>query len=370
GGAAAPRDPGASPTLTIGLQADLTGPGKAVGQAHERGMRLAVDRHNARTDTAFRLALRVGDDGGDATRAERAAEQLLAEPGVLALVGPTVAAALPAVAARCLAADVTQVLVSSATPDNLGDWRTLCGTCPPASQIVIPVLHHLTWVRPSRRTGVVEDSPDAGPAWQLTRSLEQAPPAQGTVTVHRMPAGGSDFGAAVRALVQARVEAAVFAGTSPERAGRFARALAEAGFQGPRMGIQDVMEPAFLTAAGPAAEGWMFSTFHADPLAVPAAAGFVAAHRSAYGEAPARWAAEAYDAVGLLAAALAGLDPEARDRGSLSRRVFRTAHQGLVKPLAFDPATRVLTGDRTAHLFRAESGAFRYLGPYPDVTSA
>ncbi|RSS78918.1 bifunctional serine/threonine-protein kinase/ABC transporter substrate-binding protein [Streptomyces sp. WAC06614] len=370
GGAGPPAERGPLPTLTFALQADLSGPGRAVGQAHERGMRLAMDAHNAREDVPFRLALRVADDGGDSARAEQTAGQLAAEPGLFALVGPTLETAVTAVAARCTAADLTQVLVSVPTPDWLSDWRTLCGTAPSASQLVLPMLHYLTRVRPARRTGVVEDGPDAGSAWQVTRALEQSPPAQGTVTVHRMPAGGSDFAAAARALVGAQAEAVVFAGTSPERAGRFARALAEAGFQGPRMGVQQAMEPAFLTAAGPASEGWLFSSFYGDPLAVPAAAGFVSAHRAAYGEPPARWAAEAYDAVGLLATALAGLDQESRERGGLSRRVFRTTYQGLAKPLAFDATTRVLTGNRTAHLFRAGSGAFHYLGLYPDVTSA
>ncbi|SCD58341.1 MULTISPECIES: hypothetical protein, partial [unclassified Streptomyces] len=36
------------PTYTIGLHADLSGPGKLVGVAHLRGAQLAVDGHNAR----------------------------------------------------------------------------------------------------------------------------------------------------------------------------------------------------------------------------------------------------------------------------------------------------------------------------------
>ncbi|MGW7334063.1 ABC transporter substrate-binding protein, partial [Streptomyces sp. NPDC054840] len=149
-----------------------------------------------------------------------------------------------------------------------------------------------------------------------------------------------------------------------------ARALTESGFQGRRMGIQHAMEPAFLADAGPAAEGWLFSALFADPSAVPAAAAFVVAHRAAYGQPPARWATEAYDAVGLLGAVLTALGEEGRDRAGVTRRIFRTAHEGLAKPLSFDPDTHVLTRPRTAHLYQVESGAYRYLGIYPDVSPA
>ncbi|NXY99052.1 ABC transporter substrate-binding protein [Streptomyces sp. BR123] len=361
--------------FAVGLQADLTGPGKAVGQAYERGVRLAVEAHNARDGIPFRLAVRTADDGGDPARAAQAAGQLIADASVVALIGPGAQAAVPPVAGACLAADLALLLVSlhsgQAGPDP---WRTLCDTRADAEGIGLPVLDYLTRVRPVTRTGVVEDgaagSGSGSGGWQLTRVLRQTPPSQGSTAVHRIPQGGSDFAAAVSSLVEADARAAVFAGSSPERAGRFARALADAGFPGPRLATGEVMEPAFLEAAGPAAEGWLFSTYFSGPAEAPAATGFVSAHRAAYGGPPARWAAEAYDAVGLVAAALAALEGEGRDRAGLSRRIFRTAYRGLAKPLAFDATTHRLSGLRTAHLHQVRSGAFRYLGVYQDVTAA
>lgn len=355
-------------TLTLALQADLTGPGTAIGRAHERGMRLAVERHNGRADAVFRLALRVADDGGDAARAARVVKELVADPAVVALTGPTWDAAVPELAAACGAADIALLLVSVDSSETAqSQWRTLCATRPAGDRFAYPVIDYLSRVRPVHRTGLVEDVEAGEPTWPLVRALRQTPPSRGTLSVHRIPAGGSDFAGAARALTEARAEAAVYAGTSAQRAAQLARALAEAGFQGPRVGIQHAMEPAFLTAAGPAAEGWVFSALFTDPQALPAAAGFVAAHHTAYGEPPARWATEAYDAVGLVAAALTGLEEEGRDRAGLTRRIFRTAHEGLAKPLAFDAATHVLAGLRLGHLYRVESGTFRYLGLYPDV---
>ncbi|MEU6311074.1 bifunctional serine/threonine-protein kinase/ABC transporter substrate-binding protein [Streptomyces sp. NPDC047014] len=364
-----PAGSGREPAVhTLALQADLTGPGRDTGRAHERGMRLAVERHNALPDAAFRLALRVADDGGDPARAAQTAKELAADPAVLALTGPTWDAAVPELATTCLAADLTLLLVSVDSELNAQtQWRTTCATRPTDEGLGMPVLHYLSQVRPSRRTAVVEDASNGEPAWLVTRVLQQSPPAQGSVSVHRIPQGGSDYAGAVRALTGAGAEAVVYTGTSPEGAARLARALAEAGFRGPRVAVQHAMEPAFVSAAGAAAEGWVFAALFTDPAAVPAAAGFVAAHRTAYGQPPARWATEAYDAVGLVAAALTGLEGEGRDRAGLSRRIFRTAYKGLAKEIAFDAATRALSADGLAHLYRAEAGAFRYLGRYPDV---
>ncbi|MDX3538349.1 bifunctional serine/threonine-protein kinase/ABC transporter substrate-binding protein [Streptomyces sp. MB09-01] len=364
----APRSARDLPTLTLALQADLTGPGRAVGQAHERGMRLAVDGHNARADAAFRLALRVADDGGDAARAAQVVKELVADPAVAALVGPTWDAAVPELATACTAADLALLLVAVDSPETAqSQWRTLCATRPAGDRFALPVIDYLSRIRPVRNTGMVEDVEGGEPTWPLVRTLQHSPPSNGTLSIHRIPVGSSDLAGAVRALTEARADAVVYAGTSPQRAARLARALTDAGFQGPRVGLQHVMEPAFLADAGPAAEGWVFSALFTDPLAVPAAAGFVGAHRTAHGEPPGRWATEAYDAVGLLAAALTGLDEEGRGRAGLTRRIFRTTHQGLAKPLAFDTGTHVLTGNRLAHLYRVESGAYRYLGLYADV---
>ncbi|WP_329095127.1 bifunctional serine/threonine-protein kinase/ABC transporter substrate-binding protein [Streptomyces sp. NBC_01439] len=357
-------------THTLALQADLTGPGKETGQAHERGMKLAVERHNSRSDAPFRLALRIADDGGDATRATQVVKELAADPAVVALTGPTWDAPVPELAVACGAADLALLLVSADSPETAltrETWRTVVATRPAGDQLALPVIDYLSRIRLVHRTGLVEDVEGSEPVFPVIQYLQQTPPSQGTLSVHRIPAGSSDFAGAARALTEAGAEAVVYAGTSPQRAARMARALTEGGFQGRRMGLQHAMEPAFLTEAGPAADGWVFAALFTDPLAVPAAAEFVAAHRAAYGQPPARWATEAYDAVGLLAETLTGLGVEGRDRAGVTRRIFRTAHGGLAKRLSFDSNSHVLTRGGTGHLYQVESGTYRYLGIYSDL---
>nr|WP_315904504.1 ABC transporter substrate-binding protein [Streptomyces mirabilis] len=96
---------------------------------------------------------------------------------------------------------------------------------------------------------------------------------------------------------------------------------------------------------------------------------FTAAYRKRYGQAPGRWAAEAYDAVGLIARALdalgggAGIEP-----GQVGERLFRTAYDGVVKPIRFtQDATHTLKPENASFLYQARDGDFRFLGRYDQV---
>ncbi|MGW6512061.1 bifunctional serine/threonine-protein kinase/ABC transporter substrate-binding protein, partial [Streptomyces niveus] len=80
---AAQRDDGASPAASprvrrwvLGVQADLTGPQRAVGRGQERGIRLAVEQFNSRENKPFTLTLKAVDDRGEATRAAEVARTL------------------------------------------------------------------------------------------------------------------------------------------------------------------------------------------------------------------------------------------------------------------------------------------------------
>ncbi|MFI1488860.1 ABC transporter substrate-binding protein, partial [Streptomyces sp. NPDC020747] len=346
------------PAHVIGFQAALTGDQKVVGLAQERGARLAVAAHNARENTRFRLALTSYDDRGEAGRAKEGARELLTERSLCAVIGPTTVAAARA-AVPLYGEAFVPVLLVSADYDALGlssaTERTLCVTTAPSRYRTLPVLAYLTWVRKVERTAVVQDQ--AAPQMAETaRGLRETPPSEGTATVHPVASGTDDFGPAVAAALATRPEAVVYAGTSPTRAAACARALATAGFTGPRVTFESVMRPAFLEAAGEAAEGWVFGAPYSEPQSSDskAARAFTSAYRDRYGASPARWAAEAYDAVGLIAASLdahgggAGITP-----GQVTERLFKLSYDGVAKPIRFNQdITHGLRPENTSFLYQ------------------
>ncbi|MEV6145909.1 bifunctional serine/threonine-protein kinase/ABC transporter substrate-binding protein [Streptomyces sp. NPDC051992] len=378
GGAAAaarlagrPRGAGTSsralPTYTLGLHADLSGPGRAAGLAHQRGMRLAVEDHNARTGAGFRLALRTEDDAGDPARALHVANRLAADPDVLTVVGPTGDVAAEAVVSRYEKARLPLVVVAARS--TTADWagtEYLCVTRPFDSSLSIGLIRYLTRVRPARRVVLVEDHADPRGVWSVANQFRDTPTEGLEVTVRTVGADTADFAPAARAVVAARADAVVYAGSSPDRGARCATALADAGFTGTGMSVGPVLAPAFLRRSGKAAEGWVFAQAYTDPTALPAAKAFTAAYRKRFGTAPARWSAEAYDAVGLIARAVpaTGAAPE---RGGVAQRLFRASHPGITRTLSFSSAVRKVRIETGIFLYRVEHGRARFLGPYTKV---
>ncbi|AZM49919.1 hypothetical protein DMB38_32750 [Streptomyces sp. WAC 06738] len=370
-------DGGASPRLpthAIALHAALTGDQSAVGVAHERGARLAVALHNARDDVRYRLALAPYDDRGDPGRAEDVARRVLGERSFQAVLGPTTArtlrVAVPLYGEESLAAVNVSVDTEAAGVDRT-DAPSLVGTRLSGAYHTHPVLDYLTRVRGVVRTAVVQDAAAGGEVQGVVDTLRESPPGEGEASFHPV-AAADGFGAAVAAALARRPEAVVYAGASPGRAASCARALAAAGFDGPRTSFEPVMRQAFLREAGAAAEGWVFGAPYtaAEQATSKAARAFTAAYRERYDAPPPRWAAEAYDAVGLIAAALDALGGGAEIvPGQVAERIVEVSHAGVAKPLRFTAdLVHMLEPDRTAFLYEARDGAFRFLGRHDQVT--
>lgn len=359
--------PRALPAFRIALHADLTGPGKAVGVAHERGARLAIDDHNARTDKAFTLTLRTEDDAGDAERALDVADRITADPRVLAVIGPTAEVADGKVVSRYEGGGLAQVVVAArSTTAKWADAKSLCVLRPFDVSLSIGLTHYLSHVKPVAHAFLIEDRADAQYSWAITNALRDVAIDGTTFTVHSVEATARDFAPVARAAVAAGAGAVIYVGSSAARGARCAKDLAAAGFTGTGLAVGPVLTPAFLRLAGQAAEGWVFAEAYTDPSALPSAQAFTAAHRERFGAPPATWAAETYDAVGLIAQA--GRTTSATDapRDGVAARILRTEYQGITRRLSFYPSRQVLyaTG---IFLYRVDKGRARFLGPYASV---
>ncbi|MFD4000442.1 protein kinase domain-containing protein [Streptomyces rubiginosohelvolus] len=366
-----PAGSGEAPTYTIGLHADLGGPGRATGLAHQRGAQLAVADHNSREDTAFRLALRTEDDAGDPAAALRVAGRLAADPAVVAVLGPTGAVLRADLVQRYGEARLATVVVAAGTSTvESGTGLNLCLTRPLDRMLTPGLIGYLTSTRPATRILLVEDAADPGLAGEIGSAFREATPTGATLLEHPLARGDAGFGAVARKAVSSGADAVVLGGGGPSRAARLATALAGEGFTGARVGVGPALGPAFLDGAGAAADGWVFAEAYADPAALPAARAFTAAHRKRFGAPPATWAAEAYDAVGLIARAAGTTSASGEVRSGIGGRLVRTEHRGIVRTLAFDASTRQVRIPDGIFLHRIENGRPRFLGPYGEVREA
>ncbi|MBT2901754.1 ABC transporter substrate-binding protein, partial [Streptomyces sp. McG3] len=359
---------GEPPTYTIGLHADLGGPGRATGLAHRRGVQLAVADHNARDDKTFRLALRVEDDAGDPAAALRVSARLAADPEVIAVVGPTGSLLRGDLVERYETERLATVVVAAgSTTAESGTGLHLCVTRPLDRALSTGLISYLTHTRPATRILLVEDAADPVLATETGVAFRDAALTGATLIEHPLVRGNAGFGAVARKAVTSRADAVVLGGGDASRAARLATALAGEGFTGGRVAAGPALGPAFLAGAGAAADGWVFAEAYADPTALPSAGTFTAAHRERFGAPPATWAAEAYDAVGLIARAAGTTSASGQVRSGIARRLVRTEYRGIVRTLAFDASTRQVRIPDGIFLYRIEKGRPRFLGPFGDV---
>ncbi|MEV7617818.1 bifunctional serine/threonine-protein kinase/ABC transporter substrate-binding protein [Streptomyces sp. NPDC089799] len=381
----------------IGVHADLSGQGKAAGQAQERGVRLAVDAFNSRKDKPFTLSVVTVDDAGRADRAPAAANELIRNEDVFAVIGPTVNASVGPCLELYGEAALPLLSVSSlATNYGIADRRSFFQLGPLTSAQALGVDMNLAVSRKVRKLGLLCDRDGDIDGWQtvqlITRTLGAFTP-EATCYGRVVPRGTGDLAPVVKDMLDQKIDGFFYAGV-PAKAAKAAALLAAGGYKGPRAVDYTIAGPEFLVAAGAAAEGWQAFAPYVAPEA-PAVAELARAHRAAYGSAPGIWTAEAYDAARmvidrLVTAAGASAPTSATPDGSAApgksaapggRRPTRTellaalgrgTFKGITKDFAFveqpPPFHRGFDGNLFFE-YRVEGGRFRYVGPATQATA-
>ncbi|MFG2356453.1 bifunctional serine/threonine-protein kinase/ABC transporter substrate-binding protein [Streptomyces sp. NPDC048521] len=363
---AARRDDGSAPAAStrarrrlLGVQADLSGPRRTVGQAQERGVRLAVEQFNAREDKPFTLTLKTVDDQGDATRAAKVARTLAADRDLLAVIGSTgdetTGASLDSYDEQL----VPQLTASSAqSVYGVAAPRHFLQAVPGYTSLPATAAYSLR-TQGAQRVGVLIDRDGGVPAWQLGHTMFQNLGVLKIAGEPRVaPRLAEDLTPVVAEMVAHRPDGFVYTGT-PLRAAAVARSLARTDFNGLRVLGYPAAEPEFLTAAGAAADGWQVFAPYIDPSAAPVHA-FAAAYRKRYGSAPPYWAAEAYDVARMVITRLT----EAGGRPSRKRLydlLARRTYKGLVRTYAFDQESRWLKGYEVFR-YEVKGGRYSYAG--------
>jgi ABC-type branched-subunit amino acid transport system substrate-binding protein len=361
------------PRLAVALHADLSGSHAATGRAQENGVRLAVDHLNSRADRSFELALQVHDDAGSTTRAERVAGRLAADDRVRAVIGPTTDGCAKAALDRYQQALLPMVSVSVGLDDvSSFTYRVYAATRPADATLAAPIVAHLVRTARARRTVLVDDAAEGGFSWEICTRVSEAMRAGGHTTTRRTLAAqddaADDFRTLAEKLTESGADAVVFAG-GYARAAKLARALRAVGYPGTRLATQRALDPRFLTSAGDAAEGWVFSTAFLDPTRVTAARSFVTAYRERFdGAAPPWYSAEAYDATLFVARVMTTGGASRGERGAMVDRLRDTDYRGITKRLHYTASSTGYNVDGL-YLFQASGGRFRYLGQYQDVTA-
>ena len=148
----------------------------------------------------------------------------------------------------------------------------------------------------------------------------------------------------------------LFTPTFTVEAAKIARQAREAGIQAPLMGTDGLFDTQLLKLGGDATEGYYAAAFFHHTMDRPLARKYVDAYRQAYGEYPEGYGANAYDAVGLFAWAVAKAGNDASAiAGALESLQGATTFSGVTGEISFQPNHNVL---KDIVVVQAKNGEF------------
>ena len=345
-------------TIKIGVSSALAGAYAVYGQDMLNGVEMAIADFG--DIKGWSVVPEGGDDGCEGAPAVTVAEKFVADPDLLAVVGPMCSgSAVPAAGIYdehhvvWISPSVTAVVVAASGYQNF--FRTVAND---ALQAEVTV-NFLTGDLGLKSLGIIHDSSiyGEGIADSVQSDFEAA---GGTVTdFEGITRGDTDFSAVVSNMLAGNPDAIYFGGMDAEGA-LLVSQLRTAGFQGVFFGPDGVKsKPTFIDGSGGAAEG-AYATFGA----VGGATGYdawEARFTEKYG-APVAYGPGSYDSATIIlqaAAAIATIDADGNlviDRKALADKIRSTPFDGITGHLEFTD-----TGDLGAvsiTVFQVENGDF------------
>jgi branched-chain amino acid transport system substrate-binding protein len=301
--------------IRIGAIVEQTGDMPAVGASSRNAAELAVSELNAAggimiAGKAYRVELVVEDNAAKPDQSAAAANKLINQDEVLAIVGPN--ASLGAIPAAEIAEASRTLLITpwSTNPKTTLDTRTglpkkyvfrACFTDPFQGQVLA---RFITEKLGAKTAGVLYDVASEAPKSQAELFRKTFEGLGGSVVAFETyTTGDRDFSAQLTKIKSVTPDV-VFLPAYYNDVGLIAQQARRQGITQPLVGSDAWSSPELIKLSEGAVEGAYFANHYAADIATPAATKFIAAYRQKYGNTPDDVAALTYDSFGLLFEAL------------------------------------------------------------------
>lgn len=352
------------PNYTIAYEGPLSGAGGPLGVSMRNGVQLAVEEANARGDLGFKLDNLTLDDRGQREGATAAARKAIADPSVVAVVGPTLSSAADASSALYADAELATVTPSATAPrltDPRNNYSSLLRAAPHDGAQGAGMAAYYARRAGAKKVYLIGDGTDYG---KSVADVAQESLTSANIDVIRkdVPRGTPDYTATARAVVASRAKALIYAGSYQDLA-PLARELKDAGYTGAGISGDGSNDTAFVDLAGKAAENWFLTCPCVDATREKAAQRFASAYSKRFGTAPGAYSAESYDVTNMIISELrktvGKTEPKAL-RAALLKNLAATEYTGLTKVFSFDEKGE-FRGSGVS-LYQVKNGAIVYQG--------
>ena len=356
------------PVVRIGVIAELTGDIPAVGASCKKAAELAVAEVNDAGGLnlggkKYKIKLYIEDNAGKADQSASAAQKLITQKDVTAIVGPN--ASRYAVPASEIAESSRVVLVTpwSTTPKTTLDARTgapkryifrACFTDPFQGKVVARFAREELKANKAAVLYDVASEYNKGIAEIFKASFEEK--GGRIVAFETYTTNDKDFSAQLTKIKRAGPDV-IFLPNYYSEVPLQVQQAHRLGIKAPFVGSDSWGSDELVKLAGADVEGYYFSTHYAADAATPAATRFIKAYKAKYGATPDDVAALTYDAFGLLIRALESAGKADREavRDALARIPL---YEGVTGNMQFKEGS----GDpiKSAVILRIKGGKFAW----------
>ncbi|MDD5679050.1 MAG: ABC transporter substrate-binding protein [Kiritimatiellae bacterium] len=322
---------GTAAEIKIGVVAELTGDMPAVGASCKQAALMAVDEVNNAGGlkvggSTYTVDLEIEDNAAKADQSALAAQKLIAQDRVLAIIGPN--ASLGAVPASAIAEGGRTVMITpwSTNPKTTRDMRTgrpkryvfrACYTDTFEGHVLAMfILNQLKL----KRAAVLYDVASEAPTSQSELFRRIFTEKGGVMTAFETyTTGDRDFSAQLTKIKESNPDI-IFLPSYYNDVPLVVTQAKRLGVTVPFLGSDAWSSPELITLSQGTVEGYYFANHYAADIATPAAQAFIQAYKARYKALPDDVAALTYDAFGLLFQALKQVDKPEREalRNALS----------------------------------------------------
>ncbi|MBP2639337.1 MAG: braC 2 [Firmicutes bacterium] len=321
--------------VKIGFVGPLTGGNAAIGVGMKNAVDLAVKQANASGKLAYKIELVAVDDAGDPTTAVNAANKLIADKGVVAVVAHfnsgAALATVPIFHKNGLPAVIAAAIHNDITKDGFKEITRVITAADVQNEIAGNVAAK-DWGL--KKYAVIHDKTDYGKtnAEQFIASVKNN--GGEIISFDGVSVGQQDFSALLTTIKSKNPDMVFFGGVATEAA-LIKRQMGELQMNAIFMSDSGILSDTFNKIAGPAADGTLAHGIGKPLEDLPGGKDFMKAYTDAkYAEPHEAYAPFAYDAANIIIKALEKAGPDRAKMAEAIRGI--TGFQGILGETAFD----------------------------------
>jgi branched-chain amino acid transport system substrate-binding protein len=347
---------GGKKTYTLAYQGPLSGANAQLGINMDNGVRLAVEQANAKGDLPFTLKFANSDDVGDPAQGPTAAQKLIDDSSVVAVVGPAFSGATKASEPLFTQANLVSVSPSATNPTLTSQgFKTFFRVVPPDDAQGAEAGAYMVKGLKAKSIYLVDDKSEYGVGLADVIAKNVAGP---KLKREGIPVT-KDYSTIAQKVSASGADVMFYAGYYAELA-LFTKALKAAGYKGAIVSGDGANDDQLITQAGAAnAEGIYLTCPCNDANVDPNATDFTAAYKAKFKTNPGTYSPESYDAANAIIAAMKGISGDIT-RQKVVDAVKAIDYKGITKQIKFEPNGEVQ--GKTIFVYQVKGGKRAILG--------